>query len=65
MIIEFFLKLCCRHKWKSHAKVEREWTQVEQISLTSPFPQVHEVGYSETTEVLICEKCGKIRTITY
>lgn len=65
MIIEFLLKLCCRHKWKSHAKVEREWTEMEQIPPISPLSPVHEVGYSETTEVLICEKCGKIHTIIY
>lgn len=49
----------CKHKFKTHAKKEYEWT--EKIPDTwDAFRLV-----SETVEVLICEKCGKIKKIRY
>lgn len=42
----------CKHKWNSHAKAKRV--------------REYETGNFEyTREVLICEKCGKIKIVDY
>ena len=54
-----FLRFFCIHKWKSHAKkvdnrikkIEGTWSATETIY--------------QTTEILICEKCGEINKIKY
>ncbi len=55
---KLFEKWFCKHKWKSHHKKERElWEQDL---------QGREVKTKDfTREVLICEICGKIKTIEY
>jgi len=46
-------KLFCTHSWKSHAKnIYR-------------FDCLNGNKSEQTTEVLICEKCGKIKQISY
>ncbi len=52
--MSFFTTFFCDHKWKSHAKKEREEINADK-----------EVIYEYTMEVLICEHCGKIKKIKY
>ena len=59
--MKIFDKWFCKHKWKSHNK--------ERFELES-FKRVHggEVSLGSTIftkEILICEHCGKIKTIKY
>lgn len=54
-----FEKLFCKHKWKSHHKEER--TESFRIPNTEEYVKTKDF----TREVLICEKCGKIKTIEY
>jgi len=57
--MNLFKKLFCLHKWETHAKKEYQWE--EHIKGTwGKFEKV-----SETTEILICEECGKIEKIKY
>lgn len=46
------LEWFCRHKWFSHAIKIYEWEENKE-------------EYSETIEILICEKCGKIHKLEY
>lgn len=48
-----FEKWFCKHKWKSHSKQSRKITE-NNVFMTD-----------YTREVLICEHCGKIKTIEY
>jgi hypothetical protein len=51
-------KLFCLHKWKSYARTTYNWKE----------HSFYYGGYqdaSSTTEILICTKCGKIKTIKY
>lgn len=51
--IKMIEKLFCTHSWKSHAKnIYR-------------FDYLNNNKYEQTTEILICEKCGKIKQINY
>jgi hypothetical protein len=52
-------KIFCKHKWKTHAKKDYIWSQ----KVEGTWDRVERV--STTSEVLICEKCGKIRQIEY
>lgn len=66
-MLGIFKKLFCCHDWVVHSKKEYEWTEKELIPETRHwvYPEWRIKTYSETTEVLICKKCGKIRIITY
>ena len=46
-------KLFCTHKWGSHAKN------------LYPSTAINGNRMEQTVEVLICEKCGKIKQINY
>ncbi len=46
-------KLFCTHSWKSHAKN------------LYPSNSVNNNRFEQTTEVLICQKCGRIKQINY
>ena len=46
-------KLFCTHKWISHAKN------------LYPNNTINGNRYDQTVEILICEKCGKIKQIMY
>ena len=52
-------KIFFKHKWKTHAKKDYIWSQ----KVEGTWDRVERV--STTSEVLICEKCGKIRQIEY
>lgn len=55
----FIEKWLCKHKWTSHVKELYQRT-------TYRTRDDKEVGQSTfTREILICEKCGKIKTIEY
>lgn len=67
MLKQLFDKLLCKHKWKTHTKEVYEWTQHE-VDPTTQFwiqPVVNTYDYKETTEILICEHCGKIKKLVY
>jgi len=53
-----FQKLFCKHKWKSHSKKEMR------VEYFNRYNQPR--GERDfTKEVLICENCGKVKTIEY
>lgn len=59
-----FSKLLCKHKWVSHSKKEKsEKTFVRNIIGDSFNPT--DIVREYIIEVLICEKCGKIKIIKY
>tara|TARA_R110002020_G_scaffold465503_1_gene686952 strand:+ start:1227 stop:1403 length:177 start_codon:yes stop_codon:yes gene_type:complete len=58
-MVSFFKKLFCEHKWKVHAKKEYRWDE----KVDGTWDKVETV--SKTYEILICEKCGKIKKIIY
>ena len=47
-------KLFCTHKWNSHAKAPKKLYWDGELNIPSG-----------NIEVLICEKCGKIKQINY
>jgi len=53
------IKWFCKHKWKTHTKKVYGWTQ----KVEGTWDRTETV--SETTEILICEKCGKITKLEY
>lgn len=59
--MKMFQKLFCPHKWIVHAKQKYEETNSS--------PSIHGGRVTDkisfTREVLICEKCGKIKKIEY
>lgn len=63
----FFNEIFCKHKWKTHEKKLYEYKQREIVKGTEFWhrPLVQEQEYSDTTEVLMCEKCGKLKNIEY
>lgn len=59
-----FPQLFCKHKWSIHQKINK----VERVFVSNVIGD----GYNPTDarrdftrEVLICEKCGKIKKIEY
>lgn len=60
-------KLLCKHQWKVHSKKEYEWDETRVVKGTEHWyhPQTETRHYSETLEVLICEKCGKVKKLIY
>ncbi len=54
-----FEKLFCKHKWKTHTKKERSLSERVPLTDRSVLVKIF------TREVLICESCGKIKTIEY
>ncbi len=60
-------KLFCRHVWKTHAKKVYTWEETLPVEGTAHWfkPKFNNYKISETREVLICEKCGKIHKVTY
>ena len=58
-----FKKLFCKHKWKVH---NRDKILVKELDTDTKYwytPIWYQ--YYETTEILICEECGKIKKIKY
>lgn len=65
--MNWILKLFCRHDWRSFSKVKREWVEKELMKGTEYWihPTIVNTEYEQITEVLVCEKCGKIKIIDY
>ena len=61
------LKILCNHKWETHAKEKYEWKEKQQIKGTEYWfaPMFEEIEYSKVEEILICQKCGKIKELSY
>lgn len=57
----------CSHRWKQHTKKEYEWEERSLARGTEYWirPIIENNTVNETIEVLICEKCGKIKTVKY
>ncbi len=55
----FFIRIFCKHKWKTHTKKYYQWEQ----KVEGTWNRLETI--SETVEILICEKCGKIHKINY
>ena len=53
--MRLFEKLFCKHKWKSHNKEKRQIFNYHTNMTEREF----------TREILICECCGKIKTLEY
>lgn len=60
-------QMFCGHKWKGYAKREYRWEKKEVVEGTEGWavPDFKVQLYSETVEVIVCEKCGKIKKIRY
>ena len=60
-------KFFCHHKWKTHSKEKVKWDELELVEGTELWlnPITQKKQYCETTEILICECCGKIKKLTY
>lgn len=52
-------RLFCNHLWKTHAKKEYKW----ESKIDGTWDRIEIV--SETKEILICDKCGKIHKLSY
>ena len=57
--MKLFEKLFCKHKWKSHIKEVYNWRD----KVDGTWDTMN--NYSSTTEILICQECGKIKKIEY
>lgn len=57
----------CNHKYKLHNKVTRQWEDKRLVDGTEMdyHPVIKTIQIIETTEILICEKCGDIKKIKY
>ena len=62
VILRIMDKFFCLHKWNTHAKKEIEW-ETEQKSLNPN--TILSIKHQQTTEILVCEGCGKIKNIEY
>lgn len=62
-----FAQWFCKHKWKSHEKKVYEYDKFEVVpgSMLTWEKHVERVTYSNTVEIMICEKCGKIKELNY
>lgn len=60
-------ELFCRHQWKPHCKERYDRANKEVVWETRGWhtPVLNDYIYSRTSEILICEKCGKIKLIEY
>lgn len=61
--MSFLSKIFCKHKWKTHNKAERVQQSFHKDSYGKFIPSGVEREFIR--EVLICEHCGKIKTIEY
>jgi len=61
------MSIFCKHKWETHAKDRCELTKHFVVEDTKSwyYPKLDSKTVIETTEILICQKCGKIKKITY
>jgi Fe2+ or Zn2+ uptake regulation protein len=57
--MKLFKKLLCLHKWKTHTKKVYNWTE----KVEGTWDKID--NFSQTHEILICKRCGKIKKITY
>jgi len=60
MIDLIIKKLVCLHAWESHAKKDDQWEEEKTIN-----KELYKTKYHEITEILICNKCGKIEKLIY
>lgn len=65
--MSILVELFCKHKYLSHAKEEFNYDEIELVKGTEywPIPIKQTVSYTAFIEILICEKCGKIKKIEY
>lgn len=60
---QLFEKWFCKHVWKAHHRRE---TKIEYFDTKDNYNWYKiPLHKSIITEILICEKCGKIKKITY
>jgi hypothetical protein len=62
-----FLQNFCKHKWKSHNKIVDIHVEklVNEETVDWEKPIIIDIEYTCVSEVLICDKCGKIEVINY
>ncbi len=62
------LELFCKHRWYSHAKSSTKYKTARAVEGTGNLwkgPRFLPVTEELTKEIIICEKCGKIKTLIY
>ena len=61
------ISLFCAHSYVSLSKKEYNWSEqvLDKDTTHYLYPKYNLVQVSSTTEVLLCEKCGKIKKIKY
>jgi hypothetical protein len=66
-MIKLFEKILCKHDWKTHAKKVYNWDETKFVEGTENWykPRYQKFEVSETVEILICKKCGKVHKVIY
>lgn len=62
VILRIMDKFFCLHKWTTHAKIKIEW-ETEQKGMAPN--TIRMIKHEQTTEILVCEGCGKIKNLEY
>lgn len=62
-----FKRLLCNHNWESFRKKKYAWCGKTIVTNTEHWhqPIIEETEQEETVEILVCKKCGKLKTIRY
>lgn len=60
--MNIFKKIFCGHKWVMH---HRERNEVQTFKITMDYERPIGPVHQQTTEILICDKCGKIKILEY
>lgn len=66
-MFSIFKKWFCLHEWETHVKQTYTWDETKMIRGTEHWitPKWVNTTCSETIEILICKKCGKIHRLEY
>lgn len=61
------ISLFCKHDWNVHSKEKYEWDETTAVKGTEHWyaPKWEHSHISETVEILICKKCGKVKKVVY
>ena len=62
VILRIMDKFFCLHEWTTHAKKETTW-ETEQKGMAPN--TIRMIRHEQTTEILVCEGCGKIKKLEY
>lgn len=61
--MSWLTSLFCNHDFKEIDSKEYNWTEIDHETRFDYKPK--KVRYSKTTTILYCNKCGKIKKVSY